>query len=452
MKVTAPRALALKVLRRARQTEGWVREILESALSGDVVDARDRALVTRLVYGVAEMQGTLDFVIDRYVDRPGRLDPAARDALRLAVYELLFSDAEAHAVVHQGVELVRSVAVHASGLANAVLRRIAADASAFPWGDPETDLGALALATGHPLWLAERFAEEFGFTSAAEIMRADHELAPLYLALNPFRTSAEDAFARLGTDGADPVACDLPGCIEAREPAAAVRGTALAEGLVVVADASAQLVATLAPLAPAATVLEIAAGRGTKTLLLQAAAIRAGDPAEITAVDVHPFKAKVLGERMDFLGVPGVVPLIADATDPDALGAALPGGADLVFIDAPCSGLGTLRRHPEKRWRLGPDDIDELAGLGQRILGASSRLVRPGGFVVYSTCTIVRRENGDVIEEFLDSDEGRGFEVYDITERLPVSLRPAVAPRGWIQTLPTIGGPDGHFAAVLMRT
>jgi 16S rRNA (cytosine967-C5)-methyltransferase len=283
------------------------------------------------------------------------------------------------------------------------------------------------------------------------VLAADNSVAPLFLAVNPFRATPMAAIAVLDHDGAVTAPGPLPGALVAEVPSAAVRSSAVADGLVLVTDAAAQLVAQLSAALPGGSLLEIGSGRGTKTALLQAASVASGGPSRILAADIHAFKAEVLAARMAHLGVPGVTPVSVDATDRDALAKAVGGSVDGVLIDAPCSGLGTLRRHPEQRWRLTPSDIDALAHIGGRLLAAASSLVTPGGFVVYSTCTLTRRENAEVIASFLESRAGRPFEVEPLADEVPEAWAPAVTPEGFVQTLPTRGGPDGHFVARLRR-
>ena len=453
MKVSSiARRTARSALTRVREREAYGHEVLSAALRATSLEPQDAAFATRLVYGVLQTAGTLDEAIARHLGTR-RIEPRVRDALRIATYELLFQRTEQRAAVHQGVELVREVRPQAAGLANAILRRLAEDAETFPWGDPETDDAALARLYGHPLWLAERWIAELGRRAAATTMAADNEPAPLFLAVNPFGGSRDGALNMLRNDGADPQECPPPGCIVAREPGAAVRGKALADGRVVAVDAAAQLVAALVKAAPGQTIVEIGAGRGTKTLLMQGHAVSAGGPANLTAVDVHEFKTRLLEERLSILGVAGVTTLTADATALDGVaGAPAPGTADAVLVDAPCSGLGTLRRHPEKRWRVSADDIASLSDLGSRLLTATARLVRTGGFVVYSTCTLANAENADVIDAFLASEGGRAFVPDSLGGEIPEQWRRWLDDRGRFRSLPEPGGPDGHFVVRLRRT
>jgi 16S rRNA (cytosine967-C5)-methyltransferase len=453
MSIAPARRAALQVLKRVREREAFGPETLDAVLTASGLSRADLALATRLTYGTLQTSGVLDEAIDRLVSKPSAVEPRVRDALRLAAYELLFARTPARAAVHEGVEAVRAVRPQAVGMANAVLRRLAGEASSFPWGDPETDDVALARLTAHPLWMVELFVADLGRETAEQALRADLEPAPLYLWHNPFAGQFGEALALLEHDEADPRPCEPQGCIEAGAPSGAVRGECVASGACLVADGSAQMAARILAPRPGQVVVDIAAGRGTKTVQLQALAMAEGGPADLIAVDIHAFKTDILARRLARLGVPGVRVVIGDATDvASVVGMPAAGTVDAVLLDAPCSGLGTLRRRAEKRWRLSAADIDGLTQLQYDLLVQSASLVRPGGVVVYSTCSIARRENHDVVARFLGAPEGAGFRVKDITEAVPDMWRRWIGPEGWFQSVPEPAGPDGHFVAALERT
>ncbi|HET6498178.1 MAG TPA: transcription antitermination factor NusB [Coriobacteriia bacterium] len=448
--LTPTRQAALSVLRDVRVRRAWAHDLLHATFSTISLDERDRAFAVRLVHGVVSAEGTLDEVLDRHIRHASKTHPLVRDALRLATYELLFMSTPSRVAVHQGVEAVRSVAPRASGLANAVLRRVAAEADAFPWGDPHTDTDALARATAHPRWLVELLIRDLGRQSATAMLMADNEPAPLFVAHNPFAGPFDALLASLEADGASPVVEGPAGCVRTRAPAAAVRSAALAEGRCVVSDGAAQYCAALAAPGPSKRTVELAAGRGVKTVVMQAESMRQGGPGEIISADTHPFKITVLERRMRELAVPSVTAVVADTTDVrsvELLGG--PHSADVVMVDAPCSGLGTLRRHPERRWRLRPDSIETLAVVGEAMLLTASYLVRPAGFVVYSTCTVTERENGRVVEAFLASSAGSRFRAAPLSVPPPPDWTGFVSAEGWFRSLPAPDGPDGHFAAVI---
>ena len=446
-----PRAVALSVLSQVRRRDAFAHPLLDAALAAASLPERDAALVTRLVYGTLSAQGTLDEAIDRFADRPGSIEPRVRDGLRAAAYELLFMRSASHAVVNEWVGEIKRFRPRAAGLANAVLRRLASDAPDFPWGDPSTDLDALGRSTGHPRWMVDLFIADHGADKARDVLRADDEPAPLYLWHVPFMGPLEAAVDELERDGAEPERCYHEGCILAARPSAAVRGQAVATGRVLVADAAAQVAALATGGHPGAIVVDAAAGRGTKTIQLQALSVAAGGAADLRALDLHAFKAGVLERRMRDLRVPGVTVAAADATAPSGPGVPQERSAAAVLLDAPCTGLGTLRRHVEKRWRLAPDDMSRLAVLQRRLLAGVAPIVAEGGRLVYSTCSIARGENDVVADDFLASDAGRGFEPLQLRDVLPEAWAPCVGADGRFRTLQRESGPDGHFVAAFRR-
>ncbi len=451
MSIAPARRAALQVLHRVRERGSFGPETLDAVLRASGLSPRDTALATRLTYGVLQTLGTLDEAIDLFARVPSALEPGVRDALRLGAYEILFMRTPARAAVNEAVDAARRARPQAAGLANAVLRRISDEAEAFPWGDPATDDQALARVTGHPRWLVDRWIEELGRERASEALYADLEPAPLYLWANTFKASPVEILDALEADGAQPVADIPPGCIRAGDASSAVRGDAVKSGLAIVTDAAAQLAARVLGPHPGKKVVDVASGRGTKTAEIQAVSVAAGDPCDLYALDIHPFKADVLRRRMTDLRVPGVTALVGDATEIAAVeGAPAAGSVAAVLVDVPCSGLGSLRRRPEKRWRVTPEDIDRLAVLQATMLAQAATLVAVGGVVVYSTCTVSKTENADVIDAFLARAEG-AFAVGDLTGAVPPEWRGDIGAQGYFQSIPRVGGPDGHFVALLTR-
>lgn len=444
--VSAARRTALNVLQRVRRDEAFAGAVLAGSLASGTLGPEDTALATRLAYGVLSAEGVLDEVIDRHLTR--QAEPRVRDVLRLAAFELLFSRAPAYAVVDQAVELTRGIRPQAAGLANAVVRRIADDAAAFPWGDPLTDLDALARQSAHPRWIVDLAFRSLGEQAAREMLASGLEPAPSYIRLHPFERDREATRASLA--GAAPVSSPPdPDCYVLGRPARAFSGRSEPGGWFPM-DAAAQLApAAVAPL-PGTAVLDVGSGRGNKTVCLQSLAMRAGGPAEITALDVHDGKARVLRERLDHSGVPGVAVRVGDARELESIFG--PDAFDSVLVDAPCSGLGTLRRYPEKRWRLDPGALTQLSALQSELLGSAARVVRPGGALVYSTCSIAADENSTIVSGFLASTSGKQYHVQPLGEVIPPDWGTFRDGSGCFQSWPTSGGPDGHFVAVLRRT
>jgi 16S rRNA (cytosine967-C5)-methyltransferase len=442
------RRVALKALGEIRRREAWSRPVVDTQINAADLNPQDAALSRVLAIGTVQMLGSLDYAIDRNATRPSRLEPRVRDALRMSAYEILFMATPREVAVHQGVEAVRSASARAAGLGNAVLRRLAEDADTFPWV-PTDDIAGQALLTGHPEWLVEALSRDLGQDRARDVLQADNTPPPMYLGANLAFTDDERLGSSLDAADAAPVAFGPPGCYRVDHPAKAVSSDIIETGHAIVSDAAAQTVAQLAVPVDGGTVLEVGAGRGTKTMLIASHALRRGVPVDSTCVDVDSSKLELLASRAAALGLPVPASQVLDAADdypPEMLGT-----ADAVLIDAPCSGLGTLRRHPEKRWHLEPDSITEMARLGTAMLARAARVVCPGGFVVYSTCTVLRAENDDVVGAFLESEEGEAFELHDLASFVPEEFEMFVDENGRLQGLPTEGGPDGHFAAMLKR-
>jgi len=445
MSVAPARRVALRVLARTRKDAAFSGAVLSAELVSANLSAEDAALATHLSYGVVASIGVLDEAIDRHSVRA--LEPRVRDALRLGAYELLFGRAPAYAVVDQTVDAVRAVRPQAAGLANAVMRKLAGTAGGFPWGDPAEDRDALARATAHPRWIVDLFLDEFGEDRGRDALLSALEPAPTYVRLDPFIAPTTVTLEGLATARPHCAPPDAD-CRVLEVPSAAFRGGAAAIGWFAM-DAAAQL----APLActPSAgmRIADVGAGRGNKTICLQSLAVRTGGPAKIVAVEIHAGKAEVLERRLRNSRVPSVEVVAADACD---LAGVLGHDAfDAVLVDAPCSGLGTLRRYPEKRWRLAENDIHRLNELQRALVVSAASVVRPGGCVVYSTCSVATAENTAIVKSFLDSPEGRGFALESLRDIVPAEWHEFVTADGCFQSWPAVGGPDGHFVAVLRR-
>ncbi len=421
------------------------------------LDERDRGLAVRLVLGVTAAVGFLDERIDVRLRGRTKLEPQVRDALRLSSYELLFLDTPASVAVSQGVEVVRGVRPRAAGLANAVLRRVAdedvparkaallrvSDSAAYCHADDgdrcsgkshAAPIDDLVWISGYPARLLERVGDV-----RTDVARAATEPPPVYVATNLAKHDDEKTRLLLASAGLEPQACDVAGSYLLGYPAGLAR-SGLVEGAdVVVADLSAQRVVSRLPVKPGMRVLEVGQGRGTKSVLLQSMALRSGGFAQMVGIDSVGFKVKVAAERMVRAGLKYAVTCLEFDACALASSAVLPAQLtepyDLVFVDAPCSGTGTMRRHPEIPWSLTSEDVTSLARLQVRIIRAVSSRVRPGGALCYATCSLLQEENEDVVEAFLASAEGANF----VLEGSP------------LRTHPIVSGPDGHFMAKLCR-
>ena len=446
-KASPARLAALDVVRAVRERDAFAQDVIGTRIDRSDLSSEDRAFATKLALGVVSSTGTLDEIIDRALNAPSDVKPDVRDALRVSAYEIVFLGKTPHAAVDQGVELVRSFAMSASGLANAVLRKIVLMRQAFPFGDPMRDPEALARLHAFPLWLARKLIADLGPQEALDFMRASNEQAPLFIAVNAAKTTDEalvKAFDKLD-EGLDPVSVDgvdVAGCYRVLDTRALLLPEVkrmFSQGKILVTDAASQLVAaSVLPERKPASLLEVGAGRATKTILLQSDATRAyGSQLVLSTLDNHAFKTRLLLERAERYGAEVAEALTGDALELDAVVGDR--AFDEVFIDAPCSGLGTLRRHPEIRWRIKPADIVEFARVQLGMLQAAAPHVAPGGALAYATCTVTREENNGVVKAFLESEAGAGFKLAPVNGRSCVATR--LSP----------GSSDAHFAVRFER-
>ncbi|MCF6413643.1 hypothetical protein I7648_08020 [Collinsella tanakaei] len=456
------RSVALAALVESERGGAYVREVLDGMPRARKLDARDRGFAMRLALGVTATTGALDELLDAYLARPQKVSARVRTALRIAAFELVYLGTAAEVAVSQGVELVRSQAKSAAGLANAVLRRVADAAAGYLAADgvdaDRRPLVSMARRAGLPLWLGEALVRSLGTEDASQLAHAQLMAAPLAVQMNP-RVRTTPAI------GGDP--CGLPGALAGVDGPRLVASGILDAADAVVSDLNAQLVATAAT--RPGTCLEIGAGRGTKTFMMAAQAERAGYVRDHVALDLHERKCALNRERLELAAMERIETVAGDACDLDGTLAAIDGRAservlfDTVFVDAPCSGTGTMRRHPEIPWRLSAREaLQDLPELQLELLRQASCRVQPGGELVYATCSVLEAENDAVIDAFLAGPEGSRFCVRPVSDAAifheegfqgaAALIRRWESERGFFQSVPAPQAYDGHFCARLVRT
>lgn len=446
-KASPARLGALYATQQVRRRKAYAQEIIEASIDTSKLSPEDRAFATLLTLGVVSTQGALDNVINRAIRDPRDIKSDVRDAIRISAYEIIYLKKAPHAAVDQGVELVRAVAPTASGLANAVLHRILEASDQFPYGNPAKDIEALSLLYAFPVWLAKLLIADMGPQAAVELMKASNGQAPVYISVNALKASDEEIislFSEVGTElePASSAGVEIAGCYRVSNARALADGRIsrlFSQGKILVSDASAQAIAqcVLEDGKPE-TILEVGSGRGTKTMLLQGFSQRMyGEQLVLTCMDSHGFKTDLLRERANTYGAEIEGFVTGNATRLDSvIGDRM---FSTIFIDSPCSGLGTLRRHHEIRWRLQPEQIAELADVSLSLVKSAASHVEVGGTIVYSTCTVTYEENYGVVKRFLESSEGRSFK-----------LAPVYGKACFASQL-TDDGPDAHFAAKFIR-
>ncbi|MCU1675694.1 MAG: May act as methyltransferase [Frankiales bacterium] len=443
-----PRRLAFEILRWVDERDAYANLVVAERLAAAGLEPRDSALVTELVYGTLRMRGVLDAVLARGSSRPlDRIDAPALDVLRLGAYQLLFTRIPPHAAVAETVAVAR-VAVNASvtGFVNAVLRRVA-EKSLEDWLAviaPSYDadaLGHLAAVSSHPRWIAQALADALGgdLTEAAAALAADNERPTVHLAARPGESDRDAVVAGLGHRGTpgpySPYAVHLtegsPGDL------ASVR-----DHRVQVQDEGSQLAALALSRAavdgPESRWLDMAAGPGGKAVLLAGLAAERG--IRLVANDVAPHRARLIADNL--AGRPGGALVVsADGRRPPWRD----GAFDRVLLDAPCTGLGALRRRPEARWRRQESSVAGLAQLQRDLLESAVAATRPGGAVAYVTCSPHIQETVDVVGWARETLAG--IEFVDVRPLLPGV--PQLGSGPWVQLWPHRHGTDAMFIAVL---
>jgi 16S rRNA (cytosine967-C5)-methyltransferase len=459
--VIAPaRGLAYATIRVTFEDGAFAERAFRAGAEEDGLADRERAQAQRLAYGAIQRRATLDAAIERLADRSTRLlDPPVLAALRLGLYELLFADATPdHAAVDQAVELVKATdAAHAAGFVNAVLRRAAREREALRQallGDDSTPEAA-AVAHSAPLWLARMWWEELGAEAARALLAAANEPAEVAMRASrvpgePLETARDAMLARLTEAGVEAHAPAAPWPLAPPESIVVTgRLGELVPELVAAGEltpqsrASAAAVEVLGP-KPGEHVLDLCAGPGTKTAQIAA---RIEDRGEVVAVELDPGRAEETAGQAERLGLHSVTVIEADATKPG-----LAPGFDRVLLDAPCSDLGALASRPDARWRKSPRAIERLTAVQDAALRNAASVLAPGGTLVYSTCTISRRENEDRVAALLlaaSSGEVPPLELDDLGALAPELAAPA-EPRA-LQIRPDRDRSTGFFIARFRR-
>lgn len=439
----AARRAALGILRRADEEGAFADVLLGHQLGAFPV--ADRRLITRLVLGTLAWRGRLDYELERLAGRPtAELDPAVLAILRLGLFQLRFMDrVPGHAAVDTAVEIAKENprTRNAGGLVNAVLRRASSSSIELPARERD-EAGYLAVAWSHPRWLVESFIAWFGVADAERLMAANNEAAPNVIRLNLARGSRDELLERLRADGLTPdEERGLPETVVLLSAAGV--GADSPEGLYCAQSEASQWIARLLAPAPRAIVIDCAAAPGGKSTHL---AELLGGSGRVLGLDVNFSGLQRARLRATALGHRNVDFACADLSDAIPLRESR---FDFVLLDAPCTGLGTLREHPEIRWRLKPGDPARLAELQSRMLARAAALLRRGGAMVYSVCSLAPAEGIEVVRNFLALHPGFAI---DPAPRVHPAIARELCADGTMLTRPERGGRDGFFAARIIRT
>lgn len=442
------RQLASEILHKVDSQKAYADILLDHAFKRTGLNERDRALLTELTYGTLRWRGKIDARLRPQLRRAlTDTDAFIRNLLRVSIYQLFYLDKiPDYAAVNEAVELAKTQrGSKTAGFVNGVLRNLLRQnqISTTTKADDHS-VTALAAEYSHPEWLVRRWLEEFGLSETCALMLANNQRAPLVLRVNRLRSSREELLARLlGQAMAASATPWSPDGIRLESSGAVENLPGYADGLFQVQGESSQLVAYLLAPLPGERILDACAAPGGKTTHI---AELVKDSGELIALDHSARGVERIRENIARLNLHSIQVTRADTTK--ELSGKLSALYDRILVDAPCSGLGTLRSHPEIKWQRQEADIRRLSGLQNKILEGVAGYLKPGGVLVYSTCTLWRDENEQIVENFLAAH--KEFELEDAARYLPEAAKHMVR-GGYFQALPQRDNTDGFFAARLRK-
>jgi len=441
-----PRVLAHDVTKRVLYHGAFADIALGSALSTSSLSGSDRRLATELVYGTTRRLLTVDWALDWLLKKPvAKASPDLATSLRLGAYQILYLDrVPAYAAVDRAAGIVREKSgSREAGVVNAVLRKLAREGPRAlpPWDDPGH---RLAIEHSHPEWLVRDLLSRFGVEETSRMLAANNSPPPLEVWVNTLKSDRDTVAWLLETDGfgVSPAKFAGQGLVIEAEGRPLERTSAFTNGLIYIMDEAAMLVAPALGPGPGSAVLDACAAPGGKTAALAAAM---GNQGHIVAKDISAARVAMIRQNCERLGVTIVETVVGDAREP---GGQDEPAFDYVLVDAPCSGLGVLRRRPDLRWRKSLGQIAELRSLQISILHGAASELKPGGALLYSTCSIHPDENQSIIESFLKEDPR--FRPSGLKGRIPADLEHDER-GGTLQLYTHLHGTDGFYMARMTR-
>ena len=438
--MASAREVAMLTLAACERQGAWSDGHLKRMLREHQLDRRDAALATRLCFGVLQNRMLLDWHLARFCSsRLDKLDLKVLCSLRVAMYQIMFLDKiPPSAAVNEAVNLARKHCRNprAAGMVNGILRSVLREETlAEPVGKDELD--TISIKTSHPRWLVKEFVSVLGVEGASALLSAHNCQPPTSAQINRCKAESQQVAKMMLEGGADVAEHPwMPDCLTLTATGNLEEQDAFRDGLFYVQDCAARLAVTAAGITPGQRVLDCCAAPGGKSF---AAAIDMGNRGEVISCDIHPHKIKLLEAGRDRLGLDCIHPQLQSATErkEEWIGA-----FDTVITDVPCSGLGIIRKKPDIRYKE-PGPLSGLPAVQKRILKNCCAYVKPGGVLIYSTCTLVRRENEDVVTWFLSEHPEFTLEAFE----LPRFGRQ----EGMVTFWPHIHKTDGFFVAKLRR-
>jgi 16S rRNA (cytosine967-C5)-methyltransferase len=441
-----PRQAACETLLRIRKEGGYADRLIDRELSSGILSGPDRGLYAELVFGVLRRQGTLDYILQQLLEKPMiELDPLALVILRIGLYQLTCLDRiPESAAVNESVNLAKLITPGTSGLINAVLRNYLRKRATISFPDISANpAAAIAALHSQPEWLVEQWLDQLGVVEARQLAEASSQQPPLTLRVNTLRSDREQLLQDFKLAGIEAVPCRFSPdgiVLTGRHTISALPG--YEAGLFAVQDEASQLAGRLLGAEPGERIWDACCAPGGKTGHI---AQQMDDRGELIATDISRSKLSLVQDSIRRLGIGSVATAVADLHQPETF----PEGTfDRILIDAPCSGLGVIRRNPEAKWRLFSGDVTRLAAVQKTLLKNAAGKLKPGGTLLYSTCSTSEAENELVVEDFLSHHPG--FALENLNDVFP-AWSELIAFYGMFRVWPHRHGMDGFFAARIRR-
>lgn len=437
------RAIALNILNEIYQEKAYANISLSRHLTKNSLSDQDRRFITELVYGTVKAGDTLLWILKKFINRPlGKIEPVIVNILRLGIYQIVFMDKiPSSAACNEAVNLAKKFSNPGSAkFVNGILRNLIRQPEKYtmPTGNKAAEI---SVREQHPLWLVKKFIHTFGSEAALALCRFNNTNAPLVLRTNTLKITRKELINELNDSGCEVNSSDLTpeGIVCSKHPALNTLKP-LQNGLAQVQDESSMLVAHVLDPKPGDFIIDTCSAPGGKTTHIAALMNNTGT---VIAGDIYEHKLKIINENAARLGIDIIETQLLDARQ---IGDLYPQKADKILVDAPCSGLGVLRRKPDSRWNKTEELLYELPPLQLEILHSAAKAVKIGGVLVYSTCTIMPEENQNVIDAFLAAQPN--FVLDDVHKYLPFKHK---SKNRTLQLMPHVDHTDGFFIARLIR-
>jgi 16S rRNA (cytosine967-C5)-methyltransferase len=437
-----PRGIAVKILNRVERTDSYLDKLLDIELKSDELNELDKRFLTELTHGVIRWKTRLDFIIEYFCKNKFAMqDPNIRNALRVALYQILFLSKIPHAAaVNEAVEFVKKIrGQKAANLVNAILRNIIRNINKLPTPDNEADpIQYLSIMYAHPSWIVKRWVERYGLYETEQLLSANNERPTIVVRVNTLKTNADELAKLFEERGIKYVRSKyLDNFIKVGHLSGIYNLDLFTQGYFSIQDESAGLVVKLLDPKPGEKVIDLCSAPGGKTTFIAELMKNEG---KIIAVDKYEHRLNLVKQSCERLGITNVEFIAKDAIEFNFE------PVDKVLVDAPCSGFGVIQKKPDIKWQREPSDIKNLAKTQLELLETASKLVKKGGIIVYSTCTIEPEENIEVVKAFLSNHPE--FEVQDARNYLPSDV---VNSEGFMETFPHKHDMDGGFAVRLVK-